>query len=304
MARGVAGGSTSGWGGGPGAEPCTWCMRCAHACPAPAVTGPGPPWPCCSTRATWQVRRTCRSCAHGTKTTAGRSRWGRGHRAGVCRAHRPVGVWHGHCEGGWCRRPVSHALCMGLGEGSVGAELLLRACLPAQVFVGSAKAGTNVAAIKQWVVSKLPLGPTLYPKVGSRTVLQHAMQGTGAAKAVFAAAPCRPLQRASGRLVRPACAPPHPFHSPRVLPPACCAGHRERPARALLCVGDCAREGLLPVRPGDPLLRAGGGAGGRGARAHAHLVGSAELHVVLACGPAGPANRGVLVRGAARARGC
>lgn len=34
-----------------------------------------------------------------------------------------------------------------------------------QVFVGSAKAGTNVAAIKSWAVEQLPLGPTLYPKV-------------------------------------------------------------------------------------------------------------------------------------------
>ena len=35
------------------------------------------------------------------------------------------------------------------------------------MFVGSAKAGTNVAAIKTWAVSKLPLGPTLYPKVSA-----------------------------------------------------------------------------------------------------------------------------------------
>ena len=42
-------------------------------------------------------------------------------------------------------------------------ELLNPAC--AQVFVGSAKDGANVPAIEQWAVSKLPLGPTLYPKV-------------------------------------------------------------------------------------------------------------------------------------------
>jgi hypothetical protein len=47
--------------------------------------------------------------------------------------------------------------------------VLLLARLPAnfQVFVGSALSGANdgVAAIKAWAVSKLPEGPTLYPKV-------------------------------------------------------------------------------------------------------------------------------------------
>uniref|UniRef100_A0A7S3QV87 Era-type G domain-containing protein n=1 Tax=Dunaliella tertiolecta TaxID=3047 RepID=A0A7S3QV87_DUNTE len=37
-------------------------------------------------------------------------------------------------------------------------------CRADKVFVGSAKMKTNVADLKEWAVSKLPLGPTLYPK--------------------------------------------------------------------------------------------------------------------------------------------
>jgi hypothetical protein len=37
----------------------------------------------------------------------------------------------------------------------------------AQVFVGSAaQGGQGVDALKAWAISKLPLGPTLYSKVG------------------------------------------------------------------------------------------------------------------------------------------
>eukprot|EP00983_Pelagomonas_calceolata_P126913 1161349-Pelagomonas_calceolata.AAC.5 len=55
-------------------------------------------------------------------------------------------------------RPVTEGELYGL-------SLLRVASWHALVFVGSAKMKTNVADLKEWAVSKLPLGPTLYPKV-------------------------------------------------------------------------------------------------------------------------------------------